>query len=93
MLAVQGCSPHRITIDGEWAATYVLALPTDPTEATAPAIWWERLKAAPAYNVEKAKELCTSGKLKELAYSDLDAFVTLLDTGERYLPPPGKPQC
>ncbi|KAJ9512020.1 hypothetical protein QJQ45_004576 [Haematococcus lacustris] len=36
---------------------------TGPTEE-ALAIWWERLKAAPAVDAEKAKELCASGKLK-----------------------------
>ncbi|KAL6756858.1 TIR domain-containing protein [Haematococcus lacustris] len=62
---------------------------TDPTEDVALAIWWERLKAAPADDVEKAKELCTSGDLKRLANKDLDAFITLLDTGGQLLPPPG----
>ncbi|GFH07133.1 hypothetical protein HaLaN_01893 [Haematococcus lacustris] len=66
---------------------------TDPTEDVALAICWERLKAAPADDVEKAMELCTSGDLKRLANSDLDAFITLLDTGGPLLPPPGKPQC
>ncbi|GFH20340.1 hypothetical protein HaLaN_17447 [Haematococcus lacustris] len=63
---------------------------TDPTKDVALAIWWKRLKAAPADNVEKAKELCTSGKLKELAYDSLDVLITLLDTVGPLLPPPGK---
>ncbi|GFH19533.1 hypothetical protein HaLaN_16490, partial [Haematococcus lacustris] len=77
MLAVQAISPHRITTD----------------EAAAPAIWWERLRAADADEVEKAKELCTCGDLTRLANKSLDAFITLLDTGGPLLPPPGKPQC
>ncbi|KAL6760438.1 hypothetical protein V8C86DRAFT_2552204 [Haematococcus lacustris] len=61
----------------------------DPTEAAALAIWWGRLEAAPADDVEKAKELCTSGILKKLANKSLNGVTTILDTGGPFLPPPG----
>ncbi|KAL6749458.1 hypothetical protein V8C86DRAFT_2845510 [Haematococcus lacustris] len=62
---------------------------TDPTEAADVVIWWIRLRAAPADEVKRAKELCTSGNLKRLANKSLNAFITLLDTGGPLLPPPG----
>ncbi|KAL6749459.1 hypothetical protein V8C86DRAFT_2845553 [Haematococcus lacustris] len=54
---------------------------TDPTEDAALAIWWERLKAAPADDVEKAKELCASGKLRvmRLHYARMHVAVCLTD--------------
>ncbi|GFH27766.1 hypothetical protein HaLaN_26144, partial [Haematococcus lacustris] len=58
-----------------------------------PAGWWTNLKAASPAIVKKAKEFCTSGKLKKLAYESLDAATTILDTVGPFLPPPGKPQC
>ncbi|GFH09232.1 uncharacterized protein HaLaN_04336, partial [Haematococcus lacustris] len=67
---------------------------TDPTEEDSEkevvsADWLERLKAAPAAAVERAKKFCTSGKLKEVAYESLDGVTTLLDAVGPFLPPPG----
>ncbi|KAL6760437.1 hypothetical protein V8C86DRAFT_1091806 [Haematococcus lacustris] len=61
----------------------------DSEKEVVSADWWERLKAAPAAAVERAKKFCTSGKLKEVAYESLDGVTTLLDAVGPFLPPPG----